>query len=678
MLGKSDLRRRLWVFVGVLGLGTVAGEGRAAPAGPLKGSSWALLIGCEKYQKANPLKYTINDVRQLAETLHSRGGYDKSRILEITDDDADPKRRPLRQELMATVGEWLKKPGPDDRIVVYFTGHGFRDADGKMYLAPLDIDPSNAATSGISVEWLREQIAACRAEFKLLVLDACHAGSEKDVEKDASLAPELLGEPFRNLEGVVTLASSKAEQKSQIWFDKQQSLFSYYLVQGLKGHADKDNNGQVDIDELYSFVFRNVAQTANARFSRPQTPVRIIRTGVTGEPVVVKLQPQGLRQILADMAETLADAIEERKLPKVGILEFTNDTKLGELLGADYGALGKWCAQELEQKLMDYGAGRFNVVDRTRLRRALQTQGFSIDDLGDPKALERLSANSGGMPVIALGVLRNRTGRAVNLQCKLLQTDSDEYAGLAGGTAMLNESEWAMLGRSVQVLPADRRPSAPSGDEAPKPIEDQVVERLDQRANGPHPLQDPKFPFRIWLQVRGKPVKGVFKGNDYFVPLSKGDVYEIYVENRSGQTVAMRLLVDGLNTLPEEEKTKGVKTMLWGQRVNLDEARAWELDPNYSTINAVRGFVTETGPQGKLKEFTVVDAEKSLAARQQFTDQIGLITAAFYTPKAGSRGLGTEAGTERDENIAKSKGIECGNLLGVVHIRYVDASAVPR
>ena len=77
---------------------------------------------------------------------------------------------------------------------------------------------------------------------------------------------------FEKLEGVVTLASSTAEQPSQIWDEKEQSLFSYWLNQGLKGHADEDGNGEVNIDELYDYVHRNVTQSAEARLHRPQTP----------------------------------------------------------------------------------------------------------------------------------------------------------------------------------------------------------------------------------------------------------------------------------------------------------------------------------------------------------------------------------------------------------------------
>ena len=43
---------------------------------------------------------------------------------------------------------------------------------------------------------------------------------------------------------MATLASSTGDEKSQIWDDKEQSLYSYWLNQGLKGHADDKKKGR--------------------------------------------------------------------------------------------------------------------------------------------------------------------------------------------------------------------------------------------------------------------------------------------------------------------------------------------------------------------------------------------------------------------------------------------------
>jgi hypothetical protein len=89
----------------------------------------------------------------------------------------------------------------------------------------------------------------------------------------------------------------------------------------------------------------------------------------------------------------------------------------------------------------------------------------------------------------------------------------------------------------------------------------------------------------------------------------------------------------------------------------------------------VQGFETATGEEGIMRQFTVVDADKSLAARQKFTDQLGLVTAAFYQENTSRGPVGTDAGSEIKVKIKQRKA-EVGNLLAVVHIRYVDASTL--
>jgi hypothetical protein len=678
----------------------------AAAEGANPPRKWALLIGAQDYKLANPLQYTVNDVRQVAESLRNRGDYQDQDILEIYDNASEVKNQPLRASLLETLPDFLSRPKSEDHILVYFSGHGFRDQDGKLYLAPIDCDPKNPAPTGIAVEWFRQQLAQCRAKVKLLILDACHAGTEKGADDLANFTDKDLEKPFGTLEGVITLASSTGEEKSLIWQEKQQSLFSYWLNQGIKGSADSDGDGVVNIDELFNYVYGNVTHTAKTRFPRSQTPVRVVRSAVMGVPEVIRLKPQALRVVLNDLAEQVAWAAEERKLGKLGVLEFTSDTKLGELLGADFGLLGRYCAEELEHKLMSLGKDKFNVVDRRRLQKALKDKKFSLDDLGSPQAMKEISEQAGGMPAIALGTLRNRTGRVVTLQCKLLQTESDELASSAGGIALLNENEWAMLGHSVQVKPDDYRPTVPQPGTFTPPIvssdavTDTLIERMEQRAGEAHPMLNPDFPFRVKIMVSNGPGTlptertAVFRGNNMYVPLRKNEVYEVYVENRSGKKVMMRLLVDGLNTQPELIRTKMFTVeekptkadWLAAVRVNLDEARPWILDPKNGSLFAVRGFFSRlpeiSGDEGTYGAFTVVDGGESEAGRQNFTDQLGLITAAFYAPKSSSRGVGdpfgTKYGREGRDKIELQKGVQCGNLLAVVHIHYVAPEVLDR
>lgn len=687
-------------------------SGRAfgqTPSLPRKasGRQVALLIGVEKYRKVPALTFVQNDVKRLAEVLRERAGFDE--VVELSDASTEEGKLPVKDTIVATVSKWLDNRSANDTILVYFSGHGFRDPQGNMYLAPLDTDPANLAGTGVPVSWFRDQIAKCKASLKMLVLDACHAGSTKGAGQETNFGQQDLA-LFEKLEGVITLASSTAEQPSQMWDEKQQSLFSYWLNQGLKGHADEDGNGEVNIDELYDYVHRNVTQSADLRLHRPQTPVRKIGLGTPGQPVIVYLKPQTLKQTLTEMAQQLADAIADRHLGKVGVLEFTNNTKMGELLGRDYGLLGKFCAEQLEEQLVREQKNRFKVVNRRALQRALQEQQFALADLGSSEALKSLSDKTGGMPVVAVGILNDRSGRMITLRCQLIETANNDVATVVGGKAFLNESEWAMLGKSVAVPMEDRRPEFAAAGKPSRPVEDVVVDRMETRSSGPHPLSDPKFPYRVWIAVNDQKREGTFRGNDYYVPLKKGEEFEIYVENKSGQFTMMRLLVDGLNTLPENESPsaadepsqqespapaptpagdltantdKGINLEIIGKHVNLDDARPWVLDPNdpkrleqrMGNVYAIRGWATKTGKEGKMLRFKIVDLSESMAARNKFTAQIGLITAAFYSGNA-SRSVAVGGDREISQNLETVKA-QIGNLLGVVHIRYYDPSEGP-
>ncbi len=684
---------------------------------------WALLIGVEKYQLAPPLQYTVNDVAQLADTLANRGGYQVRRMVETA---ADPERQPLRKSILAMLPDWLGDLTPEDSALVYFSGHGFRDPDGKLYLAPIDCDPKRPAETGIPVDWLRDQIGRCRARFKLLVIDACHAGCEKGEETARSISAKDLGSSFEQLSGVVTLASSLSNEQSLVWDEKQQSLFSYWLNQGLQGNADRDCDGAVTIDELYRYVYQNVPYVAEKHFSRRQTPARIVGPRTPGVEEIIRPRPRSLKAALDDMAENLATTLQLRQLSAVGVPEFVVDARETELeLGVHFGILGRYCATELEGRLAEKSADKFDVLQDDMLQKTLHAKGIGVKELRT-SATKGLSADNHPIPAFALGILRIRKGREIVLQCELRGTDRQNILTTAGETALLNESEWAMLGRSAEVADDDRVVEAPRpGHASPSPAAT-LIARLDEKARQPHPLADPGFPFRVRILVGGFERPGTAHGNDWIVPLHKGEVYEIRATSHIDQPVFLRLLVDGLNTLPEKarglsrkkarglsrKKARGLsrfssdengtvplgqsdgngtvplgakksitveatagkpRPYLPAQRVNLAEARAWQLDPN--TEFGIPGFFSQTGEHAQYREFKVVDAPRSEAARQQFTDQLGLITAAFYSakPKTTSRSMvGTGMGNEYHVQTGEYEDTVPGDLLAVVHIRYVE------
>ncbi len=83
-----------------------AARARQEPANA--GRQWAVLIGIDKYLKAPNLVYTVNDVKQVGQTLRQRGGYREECILEMTDSSAD-RFQPSCARIRAELSAWLTK-----------------------------------------------------------------------------------------------------------------------------------------------------------------------------------------------------------------------------------------------------------------------------------------------------------------------------------------------------------------------------------------------------------------------------------------------------------------------------------------------------------------------------------------------------------------------------------------
>jgi len=646
----------------------------------------ALLIGVEGYEKVRALKYVGNDVRRLAESFSDRCGFEVKQVIDTAVDEKVQRIGPTthRDALMKTIESWIDGMAETDTAVLYFSGHGFLDGDGKLYLASLNCDARDPVPGGVSVSWLREQLLKCPARCKVLLLDACHAGASKGVGDTRATAKAIEAE-MRKLPDMVTLASCEGEQESYLWPGKKQSLFTYWLSEGTKGHADNDADGRVSMDELTEYVQRNVTRTAEV-LDHEQTPT-LLGGDKAREPLQLAPKAISLKRLIMDMAEKIDTSMRQKKLSAVGVPEFASGEQ-GGTLGIAFGTLPAYIANELTDRLATLADGDYEVISGPALHKELAGRDVDVTNL-ESATTRDLKVGGIDVDVLAIGRVRGREGATFRLGCKLKKPGSPSQIGSANGISFLNESEWAMLGRSAG------RPNTPiigTGGET-SAVMTQRIQSLDTQADKPHPMLNPNFPFAVEIHIKGSDGQftrrdGQVKGNDYYVTLRRGEVYRIYIVNRTThkEGAFLRLLVDGLNTLPQEmnsrakgfvvEPTEGELTV--APRVNLTEARAWYLGPADQEASGkvnparycIRGFYKKTGDAGAYDEFVVADAPDSAAARKGYTEQIGLITAALYSP-TNPRALGTKRGKEYRQRIEHYKGgKEPGDLIGVIHVRY--------
>jgi uncharacterized caspase-like protein len=105
-----------------------------------------------------------------------------------------------------------------------------------------------------------------KAKHKLCIADACHSGSMQfgqglAAKGPASVSLKRFYQAFEDTDGGVALMmSSKSEELSLEDHGLRQGVFTYYVLQGLKGKADNNADKLVTISELYNYVYKNVRE----------------------------------------------------------------------------------------------------------------------------------------------------------------------------------------------------------------------------------------------------------------------------------------------------------------------------------------------------------------------------------------------------------------------------------
>jgi tetratricopeptide (TPR) repeat protein len=161
----------------------------------------------------------------------------------------------LKQELEIWLPSVAKE---DDRVFVYFAGHGFVQG-GRAYLAPYDLDPNNIAATGYPMDTLGSVAGSrIKSKWKVLVTDSCHSGAITP-DADAVAYNRSLLDLSRSMFSLTASRDRERSFESKDWGGGH-GIFTYYVVKGLEGEADENGDGIVTADELADYARRNVRE----------------------------------------------------------------------------------------------------------------------------------------------------------------------------------------------------------------------------------------------------------------------------------------------------------------------------------------------------------------------------------------------------------------------------------
>jgi hypothetical protein len=257
----------------------VARVDTGVPRAAVRPGTLAVVLGVERYARAPDAQFAQRDAqtfRQYAQALFGTGD-DAGRLFFATNEEVS---RSTMHKLFDADG-WLARRTDDATdVVVFVAAHGTVDARTRAaYLLPSDADPAYPVQTGMSLDTLFERLGALPARSVTVFLDACFSGTTR---AGAALVPwsrdvgVSIEHPALKYPHLTVLTASASGETAMAWGAQRHGLFTYWLLDGLRGAADANRDRVVTAGELGGFVSRRVQDTA-AQLGREQSPRLLTR-----------------------------------------------------------------------------------------------------------------------------------------------------------------------------------------------------------------------------------------------------------------------------------------------------------------------------------------------------------------------------------------------------------------
>jgi hypothetical protein len=242
-----------------------------------RGKIWAVVIGISNYRNIRSLRYADKDATAFSDYLLNHVGVPKENLTLLTNEQA------TLFNLKRVLGTELKrKAGQKDTVIIYYAGHGAPETDAtspdedglEKYIVPHDGDPNDLYTTGLPMREVETIFHRLAAERVIFITDSCYSGatagrtfataSRRAVVSDTFLARLAMAK------GRLVLAASRASEVSEERENLGHGVFTYYLLEGLRGKADLDGDGIITVDEAYTYVSKKVPEATGQN----QNPVK--------------------------------------------------------------------------------------------------------------------------------------------------------------------------------------------------------------------------------------------------------------------------------------------------------------------------------------------------------------------------------------------------------------------
>ena len=363
----------------------------------------ALLIGVSEYEPGlTPLPAATKDVEAMQQVLENPdiGGFDEVKVLV----------NPPRQEMEEAIEMLFDDRQKDDLLLLFFSGHGIKDEEGRLYFAARNTRKNLLQSTTVSAKVVHQVMKNSRSKREVVILDCCFSGAfgkELSAKGDGfvDIKNQLGGE------GRAVLTSSSSTQYSFELQGADTSTYTRYIVEGLKtGAADRDEDGSISVDELHEYAKSKVQEATPGM--KPE--IYAVKEGYKIQLAKAPIDDPKLkyrREVEYWVRDGEIDNIGRIALDKrqrdLGLQPDEAATIEADVLKPyqDY----KENLQEYQKAFLQTIKGKFRVSDKTRaeLKRLQQVLGLRDEDTVKIEASYKRKLNLGNqfIGILSLGII---------------------------------------------------------------------------------------------------------------------------------------------------------------------------------------------------------------------------------------------------------------------------------
>ncbi|WP_428665983.1 tetratricopeptide repeat protein [Runella sp.] len=247
------------------------GQNTEKTASKTIGKTWALIVGVSQYQHINSLRFAGDDALAFYNYLLSPAGgsVPQANIQLLLNEKA------TLGQVDRAMGNLLDFVKPNDRVFLYFSGHGDQESKTiaqRGFLLTYDTFSSNYNSTAFAVLYLQDYIATLSTKNQaqiVMFLDACRAGKLAGSEiGGVQLTGQQLLKQVGNEVKFMACQANELSLEGYQWGGGR-GLFSYHLIRGMQGLADADGDKTVTLRELERYLEDRVTAEAAPNRQNP-------------------------------------------------------------------------------------------------------------------------------------------------------------------------------------------------------------------------------------------------------------------------------------------------------------------------------------------------------------------------------------------------------------------------